>query len=290
VPFEAEVIARILTQRHSQSPADRGLSRARKKLSRKMIPLSRICCFAFMHKNSTCQRASKPAATIAPSRWAAYATAGAATAISCTSVANADIHYLSVNEHLDGAGHPMNAELRQFDLVPGAYLTFLQVHNTAANRGLAGFYFGTLGAVSAQFIGVVGTFNGNEYHYVGKLDLGDSIVGGKFLPNAGRGAFGASNPLASGPGYPNSQWASITTGFMGFKFNIGNGVQYGWARISMDGPNVNTFTLIDYAYADPGETLVAGQVPEPGSLGLLALGAAGLLAWRKQRGSSATAN
>ena len=51
----------------------------------------------------------------------------------------------------------------------------------------------------------------------------------------------------------------------------------------MDGPRLNSFTLIDYAFTDPGETLVAGQVPEPGSLGLLALGAVGLFAWRKQR-------
>jgi hypothetical protein len=74
---------------------------------------------------------------------------------------------------------------------------------------------------------------------------------------------------------------------MGLKFDVGNGVQYGWARISMDGPILNSYTVVDYAYADPGETLVAGQVPEPGSLGLLAVGAVGLLLWRNKKAKRA---
>jgi hypothetical protein len=62
-------------------------------------------------------------------------------------------------------------------------------------------------------------------------------------------------------------------------------------------PIDHDFYLVDYAYADPGEPIRAGQmssnemvpeenddmVPEEGSLGALALGAAGLLAWRKRR-------
>ena len=54
-------------------------------------------------------------------------------------------------------------------------------------------------------------------------------------------------------------------------------------------PIDNDFWLVDYAYADPGEPIRAGQtssndmVPNEGSLGGLALGAAGLLAWRKRR-------
>jgi hypothetical protein len=51
----------------------------------------------------------------------------------------------------------------------------------------------------------------------------------------------------------------------------------------MNGSPLNSFTMVDYAWADPGETILTGQIPEPGSLGLLALGALGLVAWRKQR-------
>ena len=63
------------------------------------------------------------------------------------------------------------------------------------------------------------------------------------------------------------------------------------------------FKVLDFAYADPGEPITAGegiprgsegdqdisddQGPDEGSLGGLALGAVGLLAWRKSRSRTA---
>jgi hypothetical protein len=83
----------------------------------------------------------------------------------------------------------------------------------------------------------------------------------------------------------------LGVGFVGFKFDVGNGTQYGWVRIKtiQAGPR-NQLVVEDYAWADPGESILTGQktesdsaVPDQGSLGLLALGAAGLTAWRKSR-------
>ena len=67
----------------------------------------------------------------------------------------------------------------------------------------------------------------------------------------------------------------------------------------MFGPPEHGFEVVSYAYADPGEPIKAGQkssveqapdqssteeqAPDQGSLGGLALGAIGLLAWRKNR-------
>src|SRR5262249_47440184 len=86
------------------------------------------------------------------------------------------------------------------------------------------------------------------------------------------------------------QFDQAGVGFIGFKFNNGSGDQYGWARVRMAASGIDHgFYLLDYAYADPGESIRAGQtssnsmVPEEGSLGGLALGAAGLLVWRKRR-------
>jgi hypothetical protein len=93
-------------------------------------------------------------------------------------------------------------------------------------------------------------------------------------------------------------------GFVGFRFNNGAGFQYGWAPVRMAGfERSNSFRLIDYAYADPGEAIRAGQGipragedeqdvsddqrPDEGSLGGLALGAVGLLAWRKSQARTA---
>jgi LPXTG-motif cell wall-anchored protein len=48
--------------------------------------------------------------------------------------------------------------------------------------------------------------------------------------------------------------------------------------------------VVDYAYGDPGDTVFAGQksgdsAPRLESLGGLAIGAAGLLAWRRRKSS-----
>jgi MYXO-CTERM domain-containing protein len=85
-------------------------------------------------------------------------------------------------------------------------------------------------------------------------------------------------------------WHDRGTGYVGFRFNNGAGIQYGWARVTMSGEPDNAFIVRGYAYADPGEPIRAGQrssdeqAPNQSSLGWLALGAAGLLAWRRRRG------
>ena len=44
-------------------------------------------------------------------------------------------------------------------------------------------------------------------------------------------------------------------------------------------------TVKDWAYEDSGGPIHAGAIPEPGTLGMLALGAAGLAVWRRRRAS-----
>ena len=88
---------------------------------------------------------------------------------------------------------------------------------------------------------------------------------------------------------------SGTTGFLAFEFKTTpTGPQlYGWAKVqNTDGGPWNDLELISYAYSDnanfqTGQT--AAITPEPATLGLLAMGAVGLLAALRGRKSGPVA-
>ena len=218
--------------------------------------------------NNRCKPAS-----IAKTRWVAYAAAGAATALAGSQSAEAAIHYSGRVNELFLVGDADSFKLDR----PGDF--FGLSHSVFYGQQDA---FSIFGIASNA---VRGQGSGNR-HYVSRLSFGQGISMGNFIQQ-------------STPGYmvhngnPH-QWG-IPGGFIGFRFNNGAGVQYGWARIKISGVPHYDFVLLDYAYADPGERLTAGQTlentssdeqaPGQGSLGGLALGAVGLLAWRKSRKS-----
>jgi len=74
------------------------------------------------------------------------------------------------------------------------------------------------------------------------------------------------------------------SGYLGFEFTDSTGLHFGWAYLSLD-PHATTGVLSEFAYDTiPGQAIEAGQTstPEPGTLGLLALGALGLGLWRRK--------
>lgn len=64
-------------------------------------------------------------------------------------------------------------------------------------------------------------------------------------------------------------------GFLGVKFIAGNETLFGWVDVSVNGDASQAF-IYGYGLKD------AAPVPEPGTLGTLAIGAAGLFAWRRR--------
>jgi hypothetical protein len=134
-------------------------------------------------------------------------------------------------------------------------------------------------------------------------------VGGqlKFTPGSRLMAacFEASSSNCFGP------WQNAPHRYLGFKFVISGKVHYGWARLNVNwGLSGETATLTGYAYETiPNKPILTGDIvgpskrtdnsrkaqePDeargvitnqaPSSLGLLARGAEGLVAWRKQDG------
>lgn len=75
-------------------------------------------------------------------------------------------------------------------------------------------------------------------------------------------------------------WTGGGPGYLGFEFNVGAGEQFGWVGLDVQYPNEAQVTGFAYE-TTPGVGIEAGErpataVPEPGTLGLLALGCLGL--------------
>lgn len=84
------------------------------------------------------------------------------------------------------------------------------------------------------------------------------------------------------------QFPDNTPGQFGFKFSSGANTYYGWGTLTVE-PGTNRFTISEAYYntvagaaINVGEVPVAA-VPEPSSMALLAIGSAGVIAWRARR-------
>jgi hypothetical protein len=236
-------------------------------------------------KTKTLHRKS---ASIAKGRWAAYATAGAASAFTCAHSAEATIHHSGpINRLFDECVETATYRLdRRGDFIR------LRHSSLSCGGGYPGYaYFNVGGLVKAS---IAGFYSGCSFGSISasKLTRGQFISNRPFVPAPQNWAILGKEGLCGG-----GQFNGNGIGFIGFKFNNGSGDQYGWVRIQTREDSHHPFILRDYAYGDVGDRIRAGQtsstemvpeesndtVPQEGSLGALALGAAGLLAWRKRR-------
>ena len=221
---------------------------------------------------------SRKLARMAHSRWVAYGAAGAATAAG-VATAEAEIHYSGI------INEPISFSEKTFPLSNGAVLWF-EHSQTTTDYTWAKFELRSA-AVS------------NGWRSEGAANGPRNLTASRPVSH---GSFGDGLAiLATAPSCFGYQFCHRGFAILGFKFNTGGGTQYGWARLRMRGkyghPR-NAFYVVDYAWADVGEGIRTlqtdqlsqeqGSVTPSGSLGLLALGKAGLELWRAQRLSSVT--
>ena len=151
-------------------------------------------------------------------------------------------------------------------------------------------------ASSSNFAGVVAASGGRfdaigliqgAYRYPARLAANQSIGPSAFFITFSGNAIGS---MAFGNGFTGSQWAGAAptnTGYLAIRFNAGTNQHYGWVRLTV-GPNSGAqpraITVHEAAYESvPGGAIAAGAIPEPGGLGLLALGGTGILMHRRRR-------
>jgi hypothetical protein len=225
--------------------------------------------------------------SLSAGRWTAYAAAAAASGFAATHTAEATIHYSGlVNQPISG-----NREvIFSLDPAGGSFLARHRDLFYGARRAGGEAFFKPYGAQSAS---VIGSYCAPcRWVFPLKLHPGDTISAGPFTSvNRYVDPILAKDYKSSTFDSQIGNFLQRGPGLVGFKFNNGAGDQYGWVRMKMMGGLKNTFEVIDYAYGDPGDVVLAGQksddsAPELESLGGLALGAAGLLCWRRRRGSS----
>jgi hypothetical protein len=151
--------------------------------------------------------------------------------------------------------------------------------------------FGSAAAIFGPAVGTVGIvgFSSSGFSYASRLgntasnyDVGPTSPFLTFANGAGRAS------MAFGPGYTLSEWdtPAEATGILGVRFTIGAQTVYGWIRmnVSANGAAGRTITIIDGAWQTDGTAIHVGAVPEPSTtaLGVLALGAIGLVAHRRR--------
>ena len=213
---------------------------------------------------------------VSNSRWLAYAAASTASTLAGAHSAEAEIHYSGLRNWTLGYG-----------------INYLHVSVPLGNGLLAKFSEQTY-SLNFSIGGAAVSNSFCAYYYVRfssnwvyRLHRGAKISNYNFY--SGRGLM-----LILAP-YSGASFFKKGIGYIGFRFNNGAGTQYGWIRVRMPGPPYldARFRLVDWAWGDPGDRIKAGQtssaghqveaVPDQGSLGLLALGGAGLMAWRRRR-------
>lgn len=215
-------------------------------------------------------RSRRGQVALSGARISAYA-AGSAAALAATGTAEA-LTVVNVNQHV--ADTVLGGGAVGIDLQFGSTPYHLALaHGIGTTNAATGYAFTAADAFGSPAVDVAG-FTASAYNYVSKLALGAPVAAQAFL------AASLYGTMAFNGGYGNDQWLSAGTGYVGVRFNTN---QYGWIRVTMDGAPLNSFTVVDYAWGDPGEAVFAGQVPAPGSLPVLALGAVGVSTWRQRR-------
>ncbi len=228
----------------------------------------------------------------------AYAAAAAGGLLSTTLPAEGQIIYT-----------PSNIRMHVAEMNKGPALTLLDL----TNNGKADFSF--VMTSTSHFY----SYSGNS-HFKNFLKIvpaaGNAVVQGKLASTASAVPagvkIGPNEKFAAGGRYlmiksykngvyrNSGTWEQVEYAYVGLKFLIEGQVHYGWARIKFPYPGGTHYpSIYGYAYeSTPNRPIVTGQTSgsskkstmasAPATLGLLAIGASGIDAWRTKKTADET--
>ena len=189
---------------------------------------------------------------IGKKRWQDYVvanTAGALSLLTPHSELDADVTFVELNQLI-------------LDREPGnGYFDYFGPYSFGASGALFSLWqaydevgiprHGIMAVQGHGNISFVGFIHGPNYYYASNLPYGQSIaLAGDFdVPAEVRGSMAWGN--AYGTSYP-FQFTEPGLSFLGFRFDVGAGTQYGFAEIIMQGRPENIGVLVGYGWAGPG--------------------------------------
>jgi hypothetical protein len=225
--------------------------------------------------------------------WRLYAAAGAATLAAAASADAAIIYVNPTNKPNATIGGPapyLGTVTAKFS-IDGLASSYIKVHHHTTpphfdNAAVASVHNNSMTAVNGPGVKWQDTSHGNLMNF----NAGQAIAleHGSHSGTV-RGKETVMGRLSGSVG----SFAFSKTGFAGFQLPASKGGGLGWMRFEVFDRNGDGFPdelqAIDWAYNNAGGGINAGQtsVPEPSALGLLALGSAGVLAWRRRRETTA---
>jgi hypothetical protein len=105
---------------------------------------------------------------------------------------------------------------------------------------------------------------------------------------AGAPISNASMFITSTGSAATAAWQAGRDAYLGIRLlnSQTSATNFGWVHFQTSATNGFPATIVEYAYGNAGESINAGQIPEPSTtalLGVMAAGALGVRAWRKRK-------